>query len=57
MLITNGAVVKSESLYPITGKKQLQAQGIVIENHLAIVYLIDSERAFLPLQVIIKVMN
>lgn len=32
MLITNGAVVKGESLYLITGKKQLQAQALASKN-------------------------
>ena len=50
MVIANDATVKGGSYYPITVKKHLRAQQIAIENHLPIIYLVDSAGANLLLQ-------
>uniref|UniRef100_A0A3B5LSJ4 methylcrotonoyl-CoA carboxylase n=1 Tax=Xiphophorus couchianus TaxID=32473 RepID=A0A3B5LSJ4_9TELE len=50
VFIANDATVKGGTAYPITVKKQLRAQEVVIQNRLPCVYLVDSGGAFLPLQ-------
>ena len=50
MLCINDATVKGGSLFPITVKKQLRVQQIAEENHLPMIYLVDSGGAYLPLQ-------
>jgi acetyl-CoA carboxylase carboxyltransferase component len=50
MVIANDATVKAGAWFPITGKKNLRAQEIAIENRLPVVYLVDSAGVFLPLQ-------
>ncbi len=50
MIIANDATVKAGAWFPITGKKNLRAQEIAMENRLPIIYLVDSAGVFLPLQ-------
>lgn len=50
MICANDATVKGGSLYPVTVKKQLRVQQIAEENHLPVIYLVDSGGAYLPLQ-------
>ena len=50
VIVANDATVKAGAWFPITCKKNLRAQEIAIENHLPIVYLVDSAGVFLPLQ-------
>jgi acetyl-CoA carboxylase carboxyltransferase component len=50
VIVANDATVKAGAWFPITAKKNLRAQEISIENHLPIVYLVDSAGVFLPLQ-------
>ncbi len=50
IIVANDATVKSGAWYPITGKKNLRLQEIAMENHLPIIYLVDSAGIYLPLQ-------
>ncbi|MEM7509880.1 MAG: acyl-CoA carboxylase subunit beta [Bacteroidota bacterium] len=50
MVVANDATVKAGAWFPMTGKKNLRAQEIAMENHLPIIYLVDSAGVFLPLQ-------
>ena len=50
MIVANDATVKAGAWFPITGKKNLRAQEISMENRLPIIYLVDSAGVFLPLQ-------
>lgn len=50
MIIANDATVKAGSWFPITAKKNLRAQEIAIENHIPIIYLVDSAGVYLPMQ-------
>lgn len=50
VIVANDATVKAGAWFPITGKKNLRAQEIAIENKLPIIYLVDSAGVFLPLQ-------
>jgi len=50
IVVANDATVKAGSWFPITGKKNLRAQEISIENNLPIIYLVDSAGVYLPLQ-------
>lgn len=50
LIVANDATVKAGAWFPITGKKNLRAQEIAIENKLPIIYLVDSAGVFLPLQ-------
>ena len=50
VIICNDATVKGGTYYPITVKKHLRAQEIAQENHLPVVYLVDSGGANLPHQ-------
>jgi acetyl-CoA carboxylase carboxyltransferase component len=50
VVVANDATVKAGAWFPITGKKNLRAQEIAMENHLPIIYLVDSAGVFLPLQ-------
>lgn len=50
MVIANDATVKAGAFFPMTCKKVLRAQHIAMENHLPVVYLVDSAGIFLPLQ-------
>lgn len=50
VIIANDQTVKAGAWFPITGKKNLRLQEIAMENHLPIIYLVDSAGVFLPLQ-------
>ena len=50
IVVANDASVKAGAWFPITGKKNLRAQQIALENHTPIIYLVDSAGVFLPLQ-------
>ena len=50
MVIANDATVKAGAFFPMTCKKVLRAQHIAMENHLPVLYLVDSAGIFLPLQ-------
>ncbi|TDI18285.1 MAG: acyl-CoA carboxylase subunit beta [Acidobacteria bacterium] len=50
MIIANDATVKAGAFFPTTVKKVLRAQHISLENHLPLIYLVDSAGVFLPLQ-------
>ena len=50
VVVANDATVKAGAWFPITGKKNLRAQEISIENKLPIIYLVDSAGVYLPKQ-------
>ncbi|MFM7663472.1 MAG: acyl-CoA carboxylase subunit beta, partial [Bacteroidota bacterium] len=50
LVVANDATVKAGAWFPITGKKNLRAQEIAMENHLPIIYLVDSAGVYLPMQ-------
>ena len=50
IVVANDASVKAGAWFPITGKKNLRAQEIAMENKLPIIYLVDSAGVFLPMQ-------
>jgi len=50
IVVANDATVKAGAWFPITGKKNLRAQEIAMENNLPIIYLVDSAGIYLPMQ-------
>ncbi len=50
LVVANDATVKAGAWFPITGKKNLRAQEIALENRLPIIYLVDSAGVYLPMQ-------
>lgn len=50
IVVANDATVKAGAWFPITGKKNLRAQELAIENRLPIIYLVDSAGVYLPMQ-------
>jgi 3-methylcrotonyl-CoA carboxylase beta subunit len=50
IVVANDATVKAGAWFPITGKKNLRAQEIAMENHIPIIYLVDSAGVYLPMQ-------
>ena len=50
IIVANDATVKAGAWFPITGKKNLRAQEIALENRLPIIYLVDSAGVYLPMQ-------
>lgn len=50
IVVANDATVKAGAWFPISGKKNLRAQEIAMENEIPIIYLVDSAGVFLPLQ-------
>lgn len=50
VIVANDATVKAGAWFPITGKKNLRAQEIAMENNLPIIYLVDSAGVYLPMQ-------
>ncbi len=50
LVVANDATVKAGAWFPITGKKNLRAQEIAMENRLPIIYLVDSAGVYLPMQ-------
>lgn len=50
IVVANDATVKAGAWFPITAKKNLRAQEFAMENHLPIIYLVDSAGVYLPMQ-------
>jgi len=50
VIVANDQTVKAGAWFPITGKKNLRMQEISMENHLPVIYLVDSAGVFLPMQ-------
>lgn len=50
VVVANDASVKAGAWFPITGKKNIRAQEIAMENRIPIVYLVDSAGVYLPMQ-------
>jgi len=50
IVVANDASVKAGAWFPITGKKNLRAQEIAMENRIPIIYLVDSAGVYLPMQ-------
>lgn len=50
MIVANDATVKAGAWFPMTAKKNLRAQEIAIENHIPLIYLVDSAGVYLPMQ-------
>lgn len=50
VIVANDATVKAGAWFPMTAKKNLRAQEVAMENHLPIIYLVDSAGVFLPMQ-------
>ena len=50
IIVANDATVKAGAWFPITGKKNLRAQEIAMENNIPIIYLVDSAGVYLPMQ-------
>ena len=50
VIVANDATVKAGAWFPMTGKKNLRAQEIAMDNHIPIIYLVDSAGVFLPMQ-------
>jgi len=50
IIVANDATVKAGAWFPITGKKNLRAQELAMENRLPIIYLVDSAGVYLPMQ-------
>jgi acetyl-CoA carboxylase carboxyltransferase component len=50
IVVANDATVKAGAWFPITGKKNLRLQEVAMDNHLPIIYLVDSAGVFLPMQ-------
>jgi 3-methylcrotonyl-CoA carboxylase beta subunit len=50
MIVANDQTVKAGAWFPITGKKNLRMQEIAMENHLPLIYIVDSAGVFLPMQ-------
>jgi 3-methylcrotonyl-CoA carboxylase beta subunit len=50
IIVANDQTVKAGAWFPVTGKKNLRLQEMAMENHLPIIYLVDSAGVFLPMQ-------
>ena len=50
VIVANDQTVKAGAWFPITGKKNLRMQEIAMQNHLPVIYLVDSAGVFLPMQ-------
>lgn len=50
IIVANDATVKAGAWFPITAKKNIRAQEIALENHIPIIYLVDSAGVYLPMQ-------
>ncbi|MDI9358140.1 MAG: acyl-CoA carboxylase subunit beta [Phycisphaerales bacterium] len=50
IIVANDATVKAGSWFPMTVKKNLRMQEIAMDNHLPIIYLLDSAGVFLNMQ-------
>ncbi len=50
IIVANDQTVKAGAWFPIAAKKNLRMQEIAMENHLPIIYLVDSAGVYLPMQ-------
>src|SRR5689334_15229338 len=50
IILANDQTVKAGAWFPITGKKNLRLQEMAMENHLPVIYLVDSAGVYLPMQ-------
>ncbi|MBI5916397.1 MAG: acyl-CoA carboxylase subunit beta [Bacteroidetes bacterium] len=50
VIVANDSTVKAGAWFPMTGKKNLRAQEIAMENRIPIIYLVDSAGVYLPMQ-------
>ncbi|NUQ81052.1 MAG: acyl-CoA carboxylase subunit beta [Bacteroidetes bacterium] len=50
VVVANDATVKAGAWFPMSGKKNLRAQELAMENRIPIIYLVDSAGVFLPMQ-------
>jgi 3-methylcrotonyl-CoA carboxylase beta subunit len=50
IIIANDQTVKAGAWFPITAKKNLRMQEIALENHLPVIYIVDSAGVYLPMQ-------
>lgn len=50
MIVANDPTVKAGAWFPMSGKKNLRAQEIAMENRIPIIYLVDSAGVYLPMQ-------
>jgi acetyl-CoA carboxylase carboxyltransferase component len=50
VIVANDQTVKAGAWFPITGKKNLRMQEIALQNHLPVIYLVDSAGVYLPMQ-------
>jgi 3-methylcrotonyl-CoA carboxylase beta subunit len=50
VILANDQTVKAGAWFPITGKKNLRLQEIALQNHLPVIYLVDSAGVYLPMQ-------
>src|SRR6187401_529209 len=50
VILSNDQTVKAGAWFPITGKKNLRMQEIAMENHLPVIYIVDSAGVYLPMQ-------
>ena len=50
MIVANDATVKAGAWFPMSAKKNLRAQEIAMENHIPLIYLVDSAGVYLPMQ-------
>ena len=48
VVVANDQTVKAGAWFPIACKKNLRMQEIAMENHLPIIYLVDSAGVFFP---------
>ncbi len=50
IIIANDQTVKAGAWFPITAKKNLRMQEMALENHLPVIYIVDSAGVYLPMQ-------
>ncbi len=50
VIVANDQTVKAGAWFPITAKKNIRMQEIAMDNHLPVIYLVDSAGVFLPMQ-------
>jgi acetyl-CoA carboxylase carboxyltransferase component len=50
VIVANDQTVKAGAWFPIAAKKNLRMQEIAMQNHLPVIYLVDSAGVFLPMQ-------
>ena len=50
IIVASDSTIKAGAWFPMTAKKNMRAQEIAMENHLPVIYLVDSAGVFLPMQ-------